>query len=437
MQKYKKLLLATSFGVIATVTIQGQNTNSPYSRYGYGVLDDQAIGASKGMGGISYGVQQLSVNPGNPASYAGVDSLTFIYDIGVSYNKAWLSQGDNKEGYNNGGLDYIAMQYLLSKKVGMSIGLLPFSSVGYQFGSTDKTGSVSSLKTFAGSGNISEIYGGLAYSPIKNLSIGANIAYVFGNTTYNRTLDILNVSEANIETWYHKLSVNMMKLDFGVQYVLPVNKDNKLILGAVFSPKVKSSGKIESIHNVYTSAGVNIPAEGDTLSYRGNNAPTDLPMTLGAGFTWSHKENLIFGGDITYQNWEKTRYSQYMQDQMETGNRFNNRWRFNGGVEYSIAPRERGFVKRMKFRGGLNYANSYINVMDSEKQLSGYKEYGATIGFGFPFLDTYTRRTSYINVNFEYKNISPNKSHLVKEQYFGISLGVCLNDLWFMKSKIR
>lgn len=435
MQKYKKLLLATGIGIIFIVPLHGQNTNSPYSRYGYGILEGQAVGASKGMGGISYGVQGLNTNPGNPASYAGVDSLTFIFDIGISYRKSKLSEGSSKQNDDNGGLDYIAMQFPLAKKLGMSFGILPYSSVGYEFGTVETSNSISTQKTFSGSGNISQIYGGLAYSPIKNLSIGANISYLFGNTTYNRVFNVLNVSEANIESDYHKLTVNMVKFDLGVQYALPLSSGDKVVLGAVFSPKIKSSGKINNIHYQGTSGGSAI--QNDTINYTGKDTPTDLPMTVGGGFTWNHKGRLVIGGDVTYQNWEKVRYSQYMKDNLDSKDRFNNRWRFNGGIEYSIDPRDRSFIKRMKFRGGINYANSYMNVLTSDNSVSGYKEYGATVGFGLPLTDPYTRRTSYININFEYSNVSPDKSNLIKEQYFGVSLGLCLNDLWFMKNKFR
>ncbi|HCO68030.1 MAG TPA: hypothetical protein DIT04_09800, partial [Dysgonomonas sp.] len=176
MPGYKKLLF-TSLLALLIIPAYGQNTDSPYSRYGYGILNNQAIGASRSMGGISYGVRGMNTNPGNPASYTRVDSLTFIFDIGINYNKARLSEGSNKQSHDNGGLDYIAMQFPLAKNVGMSIGILPFSSVGYSFGSQQNEG-VATTKTFSGSGGFSEVYGGLAVEPIRNLSIGANVGFL-------------------------------------------------------------------------------------------------------------------------------------------------------------------------------------------------------------------------------------------------------------------
>jgi len=434
MQGYKKLFLLPAFSALFLIPLQGQNTDSPYSRYGYGVLNNQSIGASKSMGGISYGVRGLNTNPGNPASYSGVDSLTFIFDIGVTYLKSKLSEGGESQMDDNGGLDYVAMQFPIGKKLGVSVGLLPLSSVGYSFGSNETVDGLTSVKTFNGSGGFSQIYGGVAYSVFKNLSVGANISYIFGNTSYSRSLSITSVPSANTESWYHKLTLNMMKFDFGAQYTLPLNKNDHLILGAVFTPAVKSTGKINRITQVLSST----ETKADTARYTGSAAHTDLPATFGAGFTWNKGINLVIGADATYQKWSSVRYSSHMDDDMSSSNRFNDRWRFNAGFEYAIDPKDRSFMKRLKIRGGVNYSDSYINVLDRQGKATGYKEYGATIGFGIPIRDiVYTGRTSYINIGFEYRNLSPDSKNLIKEQYFGVSLGVCLNELWFMKSKLR
>ena len=433
MPGYKKLLF-TSFLALILLPIYGQNTDSPYSRYGYGILNNQAIGASRSMGGISYGVRGQNTNPGNPASYSGVDSLTFIFDIGVDYNKSRLSENGSSQSNDNGGLDYIAMQFPLSKNLGMSIGLLPFSSVGYSFGAVETEG-VTTTKSFTGSGGFSEVYGGVAYQPIKNISIGANVGFLFGNATFDRTLTISGVPSANSQYWYHKLTINALKLKFGAQYTLPLNKTDNVVIGAVFSPAIKKTAKIQRVDNKYTSSGSLIT--GDTAVYRGDDAHADIPNTFGAGFTWNRNNKLTVGADVTYQSWSKARYSQYLRDELDNSNRFNDRWAFNAGFEYAIDPYDRNFLKRMKFRGGLNYSDSYINVLDNNGGTSGYKEYGATIGFGLPLRDNFSGRVSYINIGFEYKNVSPSNKSLIKEQYFGVSVGVTLNELWFFKNKFR
>ncbi len=435
MQIYKKLLLTA--GLVAFLTpLMGQNTDSPYSRYGYGVLNNQSVGVSRAMGGVTYGVRGLDANPGNPASYTGTDSLTFIFDMGVSYVKSHFSEGNNTQNDNNGGLDYIAMQFRVARKLGMSFGLLPYSSVGYKFGAQETVEGLSTNKTFNGSGNISQLYMGLGYEPIKNLSVGANVSYVFGNTRYLRSASITNIPSSNTGLQLNKLTMNTLKFDLGVQYTLPLNKKDYLVVGAVFSPKMNATGRINSTKSDINPAGAPVPG-GDTLQYTGKDAYTNLPSSYGLGFTWSHDKRLVVGADVTYQQWEDVRYSENMGDGLTDSNRFNNVWRFNTGIEYVIDPRDRNFFKRVKIRGGLNYGNSYVNVQNNLREISGYKQYGATVGFGFPIRDLYSGRASYINVNFEYKGLNPNKSNLIKEQYFGVSIGICINELWFMKNKLR
>lgn len=432
-----KKLIIIILAIISITTIKAQdvispstNTTSPYSRYGYGVLMDKGIGASRGMGGISYGLRGQNVNPGNPASYSSVDSLTFIFDIGISYSNAKLSQSGASQNDHNGGLDYLAIQFPVSKWMGISVGFLPYSSVGYSFGSTESIGNTSYQKYFSGSGGINQIYGGVGFGPFKGVSFGANVAYLHGNITHNRSLPLFSDNSAHTSYEERKLSVNGAKFDVGVQYQTPIlNKKKQLIIGATYSPSISPSSRVK---------GETIVTNGDTLTLESADANIKFPHTFGFGFTVSDRK-LLFGADVTFQKWKDLSYPAQMNDSLTTSNRFNNRWRFNAGVEYVINPMDRNFFKRMKFRGGINYSNSYLNVQSAvDKRMGGYNEYGVTLGLGLPFRDNYTGRVSYVNISFEYTRLSPEfKSTMVKEEYFGVSLNVNMNDLWFMKNKFK
>ncbi|NDV96007.1 hypothetical protein D0T84_13950 [Dysgonomonas sp. 521] len=436
MLKRKKLLLLAIAAVIACSL--GAQTNSPYSRYGYGVLKDQAVGPSKAMGGIGYGLRNSqSANPLNPASYSRVDSLTFLFDIGVNANYSKLSDGTSSETRYGGGLDYITMLVPLKRGLGLSFGVIPFSSVGYKFGTTETTNSVSYTKSFSGSGGLSQVYGGLGWqTPLKGFSIGANASFLFGSIDHTRSLPSVGSSSNNSYTSadYTELSVKAAKFDIGVQYEFAVSKKDILTIGAVYSPKISSKADYQNMHYEFTGAGT--LATGDTINHNGIDA--GLPESYGAGFTWKRNERLVVGADITYQKWDGVKYPSYMGDGLTNDNRFNNRWRYNVGAEYMIDPYDRSFFKKIKFRGGLNYSNSYLNATDaSTGKTEGYKEYGATLGFGFPIRDNLGGRVSYINLNFEYKKIKPEVKTMIDEQYFGVSLNVNINEFWFFRKKIE
>ena len=62
----------------------------------------------------------------------------------------------------------------------------------------------------------------------------------------------------------------------------------------------------------------------------------------------------------------------------------------------------------------------------------GYKEYGASVGFGFPLVDN----RSYLNFGFEYIKVKPEVSAMVDEQYFRLTISYAFNELWFFKRKV-
>ena len=115
------------------------------------------------------------VNVMNPASYASMDSLTFLFDIGLTYQNTITREGSLKENSQSGSLDYIVMQFPLGRYMAGSVGLLPYSNVGYSFINSIDNGSDSR----SGDGNISQAYVGVSGRPFKGFSIGANIIYIF------------------------------------------------------------------------------------------------------------------------------------------------------------------------------------------------------------------------------------------------------------------
>ena len=132
---YRQTLVVLLLTILSGAAFAQNNTNSPYTRYGYGQLADQGSGNSKAMGGIAYGLRdKYQVNFANPASYTAVDSLTFIFDGGISLQNANFSDGTVKRNAKNSSFDYITMQFRASKWAAVSLGLLPYSNVGYSMG---------------------------------------------------------------------------------------------------------------------------------------------------------------------------------------------------------------------------------------------------------------------------------------------------------------
>ena len=57
MVGFKHTIWALLLMMVTGTAIAQNNTNSPYTRYGYGDLSDQSFGNSKAMGGIAFGLR--------------------------------------------------------------------------------------------------------------------------------------------------------------------------------------------------------------------------------------------------------------------------------------------------------------------------------------------------------------------------------------------
>ena len=94
MINYKRLISASILLTVTGLAVAQTSTNSPYTRYGFGQLADQNFGNSKAMGGIAYGLRNgYQINASNPASYTAIDSLTFLFDAGMTLQNANFKDG--------------------------------------------------------------------------------------------------------------------------------------------------------------------------------------------------------------------------------------------------------------------------------------------------------------------------------------------------------
>lgn len=89
----KKIFAAAILLTISLNSLAQSGTNSPYSQFGLGTLAPQSTGFNRGMNGLAYGFHEHNqINHQNPASYSSLDSLTFIFDAGVSLQRLTLKR---------------------------------------------------------------------------------------------------------------------------------------------------------------------------------------------------------------------------------------------------------------------------------------------------------------------------------------------------------
>ncbi|MBP3679346.1 MAG: hypothetical protein J6I70_03405 [Bacteroidaceae bacterium] len=424
MIRYKRLISTCFVMLCAMLAFAQSGTNSPYTRYGFGQLSDQSFGNSKAMGGISYGLRDgFQINASNPASYTAVDSLTFLFDAGLSLQNANFKEGAVQTNAKNSTVDYLAMQFRLFKKMALSAGFLPYSIVGYNMGQTNEVGSddynnpIKASDTYTGDGGLQQVFVGLGYKVFENLSVGMNFSYLYGNITHS-VATVFNNSNAFSSLRTDKIKVSDYKLDLGVQYTQDFGEKHKVNLGAVYSygHDMHSTGyKYKETFSSQTSS-----IQTQTVDSIQN--AFSLPHTFGVGATYVYNNRLTVGLDYTLQKWADIKF-------FNQQGAFNDRKKISFGAEFVPNPTRRGYLNRIKYRIGAYYSDPYAKVNGNE----GAREYGASFGFGFPIF----RNKSILNISGQYIKVSPKFKGMLEENYLKVNIGLTFNERWFMKWRVE
>lgn len=415
-----KALFSALFIMGAVAANAQSSTNSPYTRYGLGELSDQAFAHNAAMGGIGYALRSSEqINVMNPASYSAVDSLSFMFDIGMGLKSSNYQENGYKTNAKNASFDYLAMQFRLHPRVGFAVGFTPYSNVGYKFSRTsdiENSDDVTLTNTFYGDGGLQQIFGGIGFKILDNLSIGANVGYLYGEIDYQTLATLSNGGDQT--TTYNNISINSYIANFGLQYTQKLSKTDKVTLGLVY-------GLGHDLKSTETK-GIQV-TDGSSYSELTEKTIKDsygIPSTFGAGLTWQHKQNLIVGADYTLQQFENVKYD-------NSTDFYKNRTRIGAGIEYMPSLYGRNYLSRIRYRAGAYYSSSYMKLPEYD----GPKEWGVSAGFGLP-LHLFQRNT-VLSITGQYVRVLPSVKGMLSENRFVLKLGLTFNEHWFMKWRVN
>lgn len=394
-------------------TIADNGINSPYSRYGMGILSDQNLGVNRQMGGLGYALRSGNyINLLNPASFAAADTLTMLFEAGFSVQNVNFKEGNVQKNAKNGSFDYLAMQFRACKNVGISIGFLPYSNVGYSFATKTSEGGKESTSNYNGEGGIYQPFVGVGWSPAKNISVGLMASYIYGDishTIYN------NFTESNITDMQRQYQVNVRsyKIDLGAQYITELANKHKITFGATYSLGHNLGADAVKIETITTS---------DTTRIDG---AFKLPHTLGIGAMYNYNDNWKIGLDYTFQNWSSADFFGYDKGK--------SRSKVSIGAEYSPNDQlSRNLFKKISYRMGAYYAQPYTEVQGQK----GCEEYGLSAGFSVPIINRINNR-SVLHISGQVIRMEPKSSGLIAETYLRLNVGITFNESWFMKIRVR
>ncbi len=413
MNKYKKSIIVFLL-LLEVQFVLGQNqSNSPYTRYGYGELSNSTSVEMQGMGGVSIANRSNHIINGmNPASYSSVDSLTFMFDIAVNTRISRFYDNKKSNGTLNSNLQYIRMRFPLAKWIAFGAGLEPYSYVGYKYQQSDSaimsfqngmSENIFYTKYYQGTGGLSQVYAGTSVKLFNHLALGVNAYYLFGELSNNRLVSFADdklkpTSDAN------KIEANDFRLRYGLQYFHRIGNHN-ITLGAIYEPKQKLNGKFS---NIFQSE--------EMLT----NSDFELPEVIGTGINYTFNHRLTVGVDYLRKDWSNVRYFGRTDTLLRTTNQL------AVGFEYIPHLQGRKYVDNIRYRAGFRTSNQYYKVKGQEVG----QNYVFSIGAGLPI---FTGK-SILNIALEYGKIG--NSSLLRQDFIQLSFSASINEYWFFKPKL-
>ncbi|MGV8947495.1 MAG: hypothetical protein ACOH1N_13775 [Lutibacter sp.] len=424
----KKIIVVITL-FVSIVGFSQKNNTSAYSFFGIGDKNNASTVEQLSMGGVGVGLDEsYRLNFLNPAANA---SLKFtVYGIALENLNISAKDSNGKQSASTTYLSYLALGFPLGEKGGMTIGLLPNSSVGYSLISNvyDSEDNISEVSKYIGDGGTNKIFLSAGYKPFKNFSVGLQGNYIFGKIENS----ILNqVKGASLATKYQTVSnIKGFSVNAGFQYIAKINDKTDFLFGGNFdlNNEIEATGD-EYLYSVslgtYESPRDTI-LNVKSIGFFKSPLKTTLGLGLGkenkwyAGVDYSFQNALELNGGV-FSNYSKIDYDKYSK--VAVGGFYTPK--FNSITSY---------WDRVTYRAGVKFENTglLVDASGNGSDFTAIDDFGISFGVGLPM----SKQLSNLNIGFEIGKRGQTANGLIQENYVNFRLGLSLNDKWFKKLEI-
>jgi len=365
------------------------------------------------------------INPVNPASYMAFDTNSFVFDAAFNIRTGTLKTIDESQKTRFGTLSNLYFGFPVTKWWRASGGIMPYSQVGFEMQGSQVVEDIGKLvSVYNGYGGLNKAYFGSGFSPIKNLSIGINMAYLFGNIVKERALTFPDSAYFFNTMVRSTARLSKVNFDFGALYRKDMKEGRFFQVGVTFNPKQSVDGSSEKIAYSYLwNYTKNLEEIKDTVSYEsGDNGEVILPTTYGAGFMVGSSNRWFATADVNWQKWSEFRY---------LGNNpgLKDNLRISVGGQFRPAAVDMGkYYNRINYRAGFRFEQSYLEIKETR-----INDFGISFGVGLPM----KKSRSTINIAVELGTQGTTENDLIKENYMRLTIGTSLQERWFLKRKFN
>jgi len=402
--------------------------NSPYSRYGIGdILPAQNV-LNRAMGGMSIAYYDLqSINFNNPATYARLKLTTF--DVGLEYDSRRIRSSNTTNNFKSAYLipTYVNVGFPLSKKKnwGMNVGLKPISRINYDVISRTRIGGIDSVYyNYVGTGGTYQIFTGIGYGT-NRLAIGVNAGWMFGNKNYSTRMLFINDTTSYQKARYtDSTNFGGFFLKGGIQYQFPISGSINLRVGATYSAQANLDAKRDITRETFEFGSRGDFVVDSVYRQPAVKGSVTIPQSMGAGFLLEKVDKWQLGIEYNSTQWSELRY--YGEPDLLKDN-----WTIRMGAQIIPGIASKNYWSRVAYRAGFYYGTDYVDLGQD------LNTWAFTFGAGLPIRrNFYTNQYTTLNTTFEI-GARGTKENSVRDNFFRVTLGFNLSDIWFNKREYQ
>ncbi len=433
IRKIERLLLLSVF-LIISVSVYAQDGTygaySPYSIYGIGDISKEGTAFNKSMGGVGVATRNRRfINYMNPAAVTARDSLAFMADFGLAQSNTVFKQGKVKSAHNTFNIYNFVMSFPIYRSSAFMVGITPFSDVGYDFSSVEtdpdiigNTGNIS-YDSF-GTGSVYQAFVGAGVTLWKNLSLGAEAIYYFGNIDKVTNMDYSNSSYRSLNSG-SDLMVRGVTGKFGIQYEQKLGGNVSMTIGATYRMGTDMKGYSTNYRYANQSSVT------DTLKFSVDTLGKSRMRfgdELGVGIAFKGGERWMAEFDYIRSDWRHSGFDSASGFAVSGGSVFTSSVSQSFRAGFEIVPNRndiRYYLKRCSYRAGVYYDQAYYKLDGNN-----VNSVGITLGVTLPVFRWYNGLTLGVDMGQKSSSRVPG---MIRERYAKFVIGFNIHDIWFRK----
>lgn len=409
--------------------------NNPYSKYGIGELANGNSALLRGMGNTtsSY-ASPFFINSDNPASYAFLKRTAFEAG-GMASSRTITGSGFT---YKTGTatLAYLTLAMPAGKKGGLCLGFKPVSRTFYSMVDTIGPGSNQPapigplMRNYSGEGGLNYAYIGAARR-FGGFSVGFNFGYLFGTLRNTTRVDpLIAPYTADTILAFSAIFTNYTRIGGiywkgGAMYERRLDSNYILRAGATASITQDIRQRFEN-YQVSTYKFPDTLAN-DTMYAGSRTGVLTMPLTYSIGVSISNNDKWSIALDYSGTQWSAFKST---PDTSRTFGVGSGSYKISVGGSYTPDVNSvRNYLSRMTYRLGFYYGADYLNLAGTAIPV-----YGFTVGGSLPFKRSPSGQSS-VHLALDMGRLGTQQNNLMQQSYMRFTLGITLNDRWFIPRK--